>query len=254
MNITFFGFAGAAQSLESGNTSFLVETDGKSVLIDASGDPVRHLARARRSVGDVDAIIITHSHTDHIYALPSLLHNMYMEHRSKPLALVGNAATLSFAHGLLGMFGLLHRKDGMEILWSEAAPSKPFHMGHSAIEFFPAVHSCPCLGLVVREPETTLVYSSDGAPNPLIEDLDVDSPVLIHEAIGLHEDVEALNAAGHSSARQAGTMAMTIGATILFVCAMRPSTFAEVERIRNEAASACNVPVAVPTVDRRYSF
>ncbi|MCG8507765.1 MAG: MBL fold metallo-hydrolase [Rhodospirillales bacterium] len=222
------------------------------MLVDASGDPVRHLARARRPVGEFDTLILTHTHTDHIYALPSLFHNMYMDRRDKPLGLVGNAETLSFARSLLQTFGLLDRPGGMEIVWTEAGPGKPLDLGETSIDFFPTVHSCPCLGFLVKERGTTLVYSSDGAPNPLIKDLDVEAPVLIHEATGLHADAETLNAEGHSSAKQAGAMAAKIGATTLFVCAMRPCTPADVERIRQEASTACQVPVVVPAIDKGY--
>ena len=252
MNITFFGFAGAAQSSNSGNTSFLIETGGKSILVDASGDPVRHLARAGYSVSDLDFLILTHTHTDHIYALPSLLHNMYMQRRSKPLTLIGNTETLTFARSLLQMFNLVRRPGGMEIIWSEAEPTKPLDIGDTTVEFFPTIHSCPCIGLLVREPGTSLVYSSDGAPNPLLHNLNVKFPVLIHEATGLHEEVEALNAGGHSSAAQAGTEAAKIGATTLFVCAMRPCTPVDVENIRQEASTMCQVPVIVPTINKGY--
>jgi len=252
MKITFFGFGGAAQSTDSGNTSFLIETGGKSVLVDASGDPVRHLARAGWPVSDLDTLILSHTHTDHIYALPSLLHNMYMHRRSKPLTLVGNADTLSFAQSLLQTFNLLHRPGGMDIIWFEAGPTKPLEVNGSTIEFFPTIHSCPCLGLVARESGTALVYSSDSAPNPLLENLNVESPVLIHEATGLHEEAEGLNADGHSSAAQAGEIASKMGATTLFICAMRPCTPTDVERIRREASTVCQVPVIVPTIDKGY--
>ncbi len=252
MKITFFGFGGATQSIESGNTSFLVETGGKSVLVDASGDPVRHLARAGWPVGDLDTLILTHTHTDHIYALPSLIHNMYMHRRSKTLTLVGNADTLSFARSLLQMFNLLGRSGGMDIVWFEAGPTRPLSINGSTIEFFPTVHSCPCLGFVAREPGKALVYSSDGAPNPLLESLNVESPVLIHEATGLHQEVKGLNADGHSSAAQAGAAARKMGATTLFICAMRPCTPTDVEQIRQEASTMCQVPVIVPTIDQGY--
>ncbi len=254
MKVTFFGFNGAAQSRDSGNTSFLVETGGHAVLVDASGDPVRHLARAGRPVTEVDSLVLTHTHTDHIYALPSLIHNMYMLRRKKPLRLVGEGGTLAFARSLLDMFGLRQRPGGPEFLWLEAGPGQPLDCAGGVIEFFPALHSCPCLGLLVREPGATLVYSSDSAPNPALDHLDVNSPVLIHEATGLHEDAETLNGDGHSSARQAGAAALRMGASALFICSMRAASSSDVEHLRHEAAVACQAPVVVPVIDKSYAL
>lgn len=254
MNVTFFGFNGAAQSRDSGNTSFLVETGRHAVLVDASGDPVRHLARAGRSIMDVDSLVLTHTHTDHIYALPSLIHNMYMSGRRKPLRLMGEGDTLTFARSLLDLFGLLQRPGGPEFLWLEVGPERPLDCDGAVIEFFPARHSCPCLGLLIREPGATLVYSSDSAPNPVLDHLDVGSPVLIHEATGLHEDAETLNGDGHSSARQAGVTALRMGASALFICSMRAESSTDVEQLRHEAAVACHVPVIVPVIDKSYAL
>jgi len=39
-------------------------------------------------------VLITHTHIDHIYALPSLLHQLWLMDRREPLVVLGNQVTI----------------------------------------------------------------------------------------------------------------------------------------------------------------
>ena len=63
----------------SGGNSMLVQMDGINILIDA-GISCRRISLALKeystSLSDLDAVLITHAHTDHISGLPALMNKL----------------------------------------------------------------------------------------------------------------------------------------------------------------------------------
>lgn len=251
MQFVFFGASGAMQSRDSGNTCFVLRLTGGSVLVDASSDPVMHLLRAGVSLADLDAIILTHRHTDHIYALPSIFHNMRLLRRTKPLVIVGNQPTLEFARSLLGVFNHLDRDDLCAVDWHVVVEGTEVFLAGGEFRFFSTPHSVPCCGFVC---EYVVVYGADGGPNSAIGKFAPEAPILIHEASGLHCDADALGAQGHSSARQAGQAAREIGAQKLFICGTRAQTPDEVAALCQEASETFGKPALFPQTDHVYEI
>lgn len=254
MKLVFFGANGAAQSAHNGNTCFVIREAEWSVLVDASGDPVLHLERVGVSLDDLDAAILTHRHVDHIYALPSVFHNMAMRRRAKPLIIAGNADVVSFARELLEVFGLWARPGLPAIDWRTIADGDELSVGPLRFGFFEAPHSVPCHGFTVETPSGTVIYSADGGPNPRIECLKVKAPMLIHDATDAAGEEETLNRDGHSSARQAGAAAQAIGARRLFLSGMRAMSRQESEALRREAQAAFDGDVVVPLPDEAFEI
>lgn len=256
MRVTFFGTAGAVQGRDNANTSFLVAAEtGRTVLVDASGDPVQSMLRAGTSPCEVDAVFLTHAHTDHIYALPSLFHNMRILGRTKPLTLAGNPPTLDFARSLLGLFGHLDRRDTPPLTWQTVGEGGgTIDLAGFTVSFFPTTHAVPCHGCVLREDSAVLVYGADGGPNPHLNGLNLGGagPTVIHEASGLHGGAAALNADGHSSGRQAGEAARALAASRLFLCGLRTEVPEETETLRREAEEAAGRPTLIPVVGQPY--
>ena len=76
MKLIFFGTCGGIQTRINTNVTFLIVDQELSILVDASGNPVHYLERAGIDPRTLDILLLTHTHTDHIYALPSLIHNL----------------------------------------------------------------------------------------------------------------------------------------------------------------------------------
>jgi ribonuclease BN (tRNA processing enzyme) len=78
MNIIFLG-TGSAFTTKNFQTNTIIENNGKKLLIDAGGD-IRHSLKASNlSYKDIDAVYITHLHTDHIGGLEYLAFCRYFD-------------------------------------------------------------------------------------------------------------------------------------------------------------------------------
>ncbi|WP_067659144.1 MBL fold metallo-hydrolase [Ferrimonas marina] len=95
------------------STSYLIWQDGKArVLIDAGAGTAMNFKQAGAQMADLDAILISHMHVDHVADLISLLKASYFDGREVPLPIygpTGNQLTpgmTDYMQRLLGLEGL----------------------------------------------------------------------------------------------------------------------------------------------------
>ena len=69
-------------------TSILVEIDGQTILVDAGLGVSRGLCDAGVALTDLDAILITHLHSDHYLELGPLLHTAWTAGLSNPIPIM----------------------------------------------------------------------------------------------------------------------------------------------------------------------
>jgi len=83
--ISFLGTGSGIPSADRFFSSHLLHLDGVHLLVDA-GEPCVHLLRDRGDLlRDIDAVVITHGHVDHIGGLPAFLQGAMLTGRTKPL-------------------------------------------------------------------------------------------------------------------------------------------------------------------------
>ncbi len=252
MRLTFFGKQGALQGANDSNTSMLVQHEGFSLLIDCSGEPARHLARAKVAVDALDAMVLTHAHPDHIYALPNLIMQMMILRRQKPITIYGNGRTLAFAKKMLQLFGLPNEELPLEIVWRVRNTDRPFRLGEMEASMVNSIHPVRCSGILLDSGRSMLLYPSDTSPNEALLELAADGCVLVHEASGLHETAAQMLEYGHTTGYQAGEMARRIGAKHLYLCHFPPDSPDAAYSIAAEASAAFGGPVTIPEIDRGY--
>ncbi len=101
MQVDILGYSGSLQTEKSSNSSLLVREDSTSILVDASSSPCQALLKKGVNPDTFDALVLTHAHIDHIYAYPTLIHNLWIKKRSKKLILIGNENSVKMANELL---------------------------------------------------------------------------------------------------------------------------------------------------------
>ncbi|MGR5168418.1 MBL fold metallo-hydrolase [Vibrio astriarenae] len=107
------GAGGPELTSDNASTSYLLWDDGKpKILIDAGPSTAQNFIKTGAKIADLDAILISHMHVDHVADLISLIKSSYFETRDSSLPIygpTGNHLTPSmteYMERLLGLNGL----------------------------------------------------------------------------------------------------------------------------------------------------
>ena len=117
MVVSFLGYANSVQHIDSGNVSICVSSSNFNLLIDVSGAPIMEMKKAHVDPMCLSMILLTHSHIDHMYALPSLIHQLWLMGKRDPLIILSNEETIKVAKQLCEAFSLSQKKGMFTIIW-----------------------------------------------------------------------------------------------------------------------------------------
>lgn len=213
--LTFLGSAAAVPAIGHDNTYLAVEGEQSLLLIDCAGSPLQKMQLAGLDPAQLQYLLLTHRHPDHIYGFPSLMLGLWLLGCQTPLQVLGEAEGLRGAQTLLGAFYPEQEWPGFcpphyhEIdLHNEAVA---LDLPDLLLTVAPTKHLVPSMAVKITDKTTgcTVVYSGDTAPCDTLLRLSRGADVLIHEASGPDY--------GHSSAAQAGAMAERAGAGKLYL-------------------------------------
>lgn len=217
MNITFFGTSGAVQTAQNANVSFCISYTDGLILVETSGNPTNYLLKSGFNPLSLDSVVISHSHTDHIYGLPSLIHNLWLLGREKELLILSNQKTIEVAKNICRELSLFKKKNLFPIKWVDGNNQR-IEISNSQIKLFPVNHPVQTSGFSLWLDKTRLVYSADTSPVKTVIDEAKEADALIHESTGPCKAESELNRDGHSSFRQAGEVAESAKVKSLFLC------------------------------------
>ncbi len=186
-------------------TTMLAFTDAASTfLVDCGGDTMQRMLSAGINPDTVFALVITHTHPDHISGFPLLMEKLWLHGRRRKLPVYGLQEVIDLAKHLWEAFEMAGWKDFPEIEWNVIPHESeaPVFANHAwKVTASPGKHSVPVIGLKVesRTSGQFVVYSCDTEPSDSIADLSKGAELLLHEANGASP--------GHSSAEQAAQIA-----------------------------------------------
>ncbi len=239
----FLGRCGSIQDSSASNTSILLCSEDGCVLVDVSGN-----LSAAVHCSSLKGVILTHEHIDHVYALPSLLHQLWLSGRTEPLIIAASERVLDIADSMLGLFHLREKKGIFPI---ELRTLGPCSLAGIAIKPFKTDHTPESYGLVAEHEGRVLVYTSDTRPIHEASSLPA-ANVLITESSGVHEDEENLIRKGHQSASDAASLASSIKAERLYIVHL-PDDGVKKQQILSEARAAFS-NAEIPDLLTEYSI
>ncbi len=114
--IVVLGSAWALSSATRDNTFLLFDTPRGGLLIDCAGSPFHKLLKAGGDPGKLRGVIVTHAHPDHIYGLPSLVHELWLWGREEPFYIYANVRSQRAARTLIGLFDLWDKPLPLELV------------------------------------------------------------------------------------------------------------------------------------------
>ena len=205
------------------NTFMLVRGKTTNVLIDCGGSPTQRLAHIGVKPNEIDHIILTHNHPDHIYGFPLLLLNAWMAGRKIPIHIYGLKDTIRSAKNILKAMDFDLLPNFTALVYHTIVPNSVTTlppMGEFDIAAAPTTHFVPTLALRFTDRATgkAFAYSSDTSPDQNVVQVARDVKFLLHEATMLTESKE-----GHSSAREAGEEAAKANAGELVLIHVPPN-------------------------------
>jgi ribonuclease BN (tRNA processing enzyme) len=219
MRLTVLGRSPASPNPGEACAGYLVEGDGSRVLIDIGPGVVAQLVN-RHHPDDLDAVVVSHMHADHMLDLVTLRYvypwrSLPAEQRLRVVMPPGSAdQMLDLARGV---GNARHFEDCFRL--SEHDGSSAFACGNLSLAPIETQHYIPCWGFRIESGGRRLAYTADTAPCAGLSDLADRADLLLSEATlrSLDEDAVAPEPRGHLLPAEAGIAARDGGARRLML-------------------------------------
>lgn len=227
LRVTLLGTGTPTPESSRAGPATLVEAGGQTLLFDVGRGAVVRLAQLAIPLSKIDAVFITHLHSDHVLGLPDLQLSMRMPAdygmRQRPLPLYGPTGTIGMARGLESAFALdiqaRARSQKLDPAWATfealefARGATVFDRGGVRVTAFEVDHSpdvTPSFGYRVDHAGRSVVISGDTRFDPRLIEAARGADLLIHEVVSIPDEYVsrfpgmAMVLTKHTSPSQAG--------------------------------------------------
>jgi ribonuclease Z len=225
----------------------LVRHGSRTFLVDCGSGATQRLVAAGTSGGALDAVFLTHLHSDHIVDLFQLVISSWHQGRDRTQRVFGPPGTRRFVDGLLALWGpeldqrIAYEKRpsaaALAVEVTEVAPGEIFEVDGLAVTAV-AVNHLPvkhAFGFVFAAAQRRLVFSGDTALCPALIEAARGADVLVHECF-IHgvmkpmagvRSAEGLRnvAAYHTLSSEVGKIAASSGVGCLVLNHFVPTRF-----------------------------
>lgn len=193
MEITLLGTGCPSVSTERYGPAQVVRHGARSLLVDCGSGVTQRLLGAGVPGRDLDAVLLTHLHSDHIVDLFQLVISSWHQGRDRPQRVYGPPGTRAHAEGLMKLWRpeleqrIAHERRpstaALEVEVEEVGPGEllaldGLRVTAVEVDHRPVKHA---FGFVFETSDGRLVLSGDTRPCPALSEAARGADVLVHE-------------------------------------------------------------------------
>lgn len=198
MKITVVGFWGAYPEENEATSCYLLEKDGFKLLIDCGSGALNQLPKYVDPF-DLDALILSHYHQDHIADVGVLQYQFLVQNgirdQKKKLPIFGHTEDLE-------SFDKLDH----EYTFSKAYdPAAKLRIGPFEIQFLKTIHPVVCYAMRITDGNHVITYTADSSFTEKFIEFSRDSDLLITDC-NFYEGQDG-SQAGHMNSTECGLLA-----------------------------------------------
>jgi len=180
MKVVFLG-VGEAFDERYPNHSHLILSEKTALMLDCGDSAVRQIWKYTKDHSLIDALYITHRHSDHLFGVPALLGRMLEEDRKKELTIICSEQVKSDIERITehAYFGI--NSYGFEIKFVIAEDGKEVQFNDLKLTFAKTLHTAYNLAIRINDGKKVICYSGDGPFDDTTEKIYKDADILMHE-------------------------------------------------------------------------
>ncbi len=233
MQLTVIGCWGGYPKANEASTGYLLEHKGFKLLLDC-GSGVLSKLQQHTAPMDLDAVLISHYHADHVADIGVLQYAIQIQN----LVTGGDKNLPIYGHTL--------DPDGFaKLTWKGATTGVAYEKGQElrigpfSIAMLETIHPVPCFAFRIEADGEVFAYTADSAYKEEFADLAKGADLFLCEC-NFYEHMDG-KAAGHMNSREAGTLAEKAGVKELMLTHL--PHFGDVEQLAEEAKKYFDGPV-----------
>lgn len=168
MELIILGSGTATPRLGRNASGVFVKTSGVNILVDMGPGILRRLCEAEIDYRQIDVVLLTHFHPDHVSDVAPFLFAHNYAHgamRDDPFILTGPRGLEQLYKGLVSIYGswVIPSKDRLMIKeLADTVADSVFFNGVEVLSI-PAQHSGPCISIRLNDREKSVTISGDTA-------------------------------------------------------------------------------------------
>jgi ribonuclease BN (tRNA processing enzyme) len=248
MRLTVLGRSPARPNPGEACAGYLIEGGGARLLVDIGPGVVAQLLRQGHP-DELDAVVISHMHPDHMLDLVTLRY-VYpwrsRAHDERLRVIVPPGSTEQLTDLARGVGSRKHFDDAFRLSEHDGRSAMTF--GRMSLTPVETQHYIPCWGFRAEADERLIAYTADTGPSEALLDLATDADLLVSEATlrSVDEDAAPPQPRGHLLPAEAGDAARAAGARRLLLTHLPIDDGSAWARDEAAAAYGRDVEVAEP--------
>ncbi len=248
MKVVFLG-TGEAFDERYPNHSHLVLSNKTALMLDCGDSAVRQLWKYTKDHSLIDALYITHRHSDHLFGIPALLGRMLEEERKKELTIICSEQVKADIERLTehAYFGI--NSYGFEVKFIFAEDGKEVQFNGLKLTFAKTLHTAYNLAIRIDDNKKVVCYSGDGPFDEATEKIYKDADILMHECYMFDQRIK-----GHVAAVDVFEMAKKSNVKCLALAHFKRAFNDETRKRVKEAIPATGLKIIIPEPLEEYNL